>query len=239
MVISKAALPRRTFLRGVGATLALPLLDAMVPAFTPLAKSAAAPVPRLGFIFRPNGYIRQWLILGPIAFGDTYDAETIDKEQIPNEANITPKEGDKITVTTQEGNGGESKPVKKELTWKRLVTSEYLFDFNEFFKLDMTDNMGGYAVAYLDAPEEMKDITFSLCSNDNGLIYLNGKNIYKFVGGRGLSEDADTVEKLTLKKGLNTVIFKVWNDANNWQGCLRLITKEGKPVKGVKVTLAK
>src|SRR5438552_4913786 len=60
MVISKAALPRRTFLRGVGAALALPLLDAMVPALTPMAKSAAAPVPRLGFIFRPNGYIRQY-----------------------------------------------------------------------------------------------------------------------------------------------------------------------------------
>ena len=60
MVISKLALSRRTFLRGVGTTLALPLLDAMVPALTPTAKSAAAPVMRLGFIYRPNGYIKQY-----------------------------------------------------------------------------------------------------------------------------------------------------------------------------------
>src|SRR5579862_8252063 len=60
MVISKLALPRRTFLRGVGTTLALPLLDAMVPAFTVQAKTAAAPVTRLGFIYRPNGYIKQY-----------------------------------------------------------------------------------------------------------------------------------------------------------------------------------
>ncbi len=60
MVISKVALPRRTFLRGAATTLALPLLDAMVPALTPVAKTAAAPVVRLGFIFRPNGYIRQF-----------------------------------------------------------------------------------------------------------------------------------------------------------------------------------
>src|SRR5712692_1047481 len=55
MIISKMALPRRTFLRGVGVTLALPLLDAMVPAFSVAAKSAARPVKRLGFIYTPNG----------------------------------------------------------------------------------------------------------------------------------------------------------------------------------------
>src|SRR5688572_32383724 len=55
MIITKKALARRTFLRGVGATLALPLLDAMVPAATPLAKTAANPVRRLGFVFMPMG----------------------------------------------------------------------------------------------------------------------------------------------------------------------------------------
>ena len=54
MIVTKRVLPRRTFLRGVGATLALPLLDAMVPAFTAVAKSAAAPVRRLGFIYTPR-----------------------------------------------------------------------------------------------------------------------------------------------------------------------------------------
>ena len=47
MMITKTALPRRTFLRGIGASLTLPLLDAMVPALTPIAKTAAAPIPRL------------------------------------------------------------------------------------------------------------------------------------------------------------------------------------------------
>ena len=55
MIITKMALPRRTFLRGVGATLALPLLDAMVPSMTALAKTAAAPVRRLGFVYIPMG----------------------------------------------------------------------------------------------------------------------------------------------------------------------------------------
>ncbi|MGE0393650.1 MAG: DUF1552 domain-containing protein, partial [Vicinamibacterales bacterium] len=60
MFVSRLALPRRTFLRGAGTALALPLLDAMVPALTPTAKTAAAPVVRMGFIYRPNGFIKQF-----------------------------------------------------------------------------------------------------------------------------------------------------------------------------------
>jgi hypothetical protein len=55
MIITKMSLPRRTFLRGMGATLALPLLDAMVPALTAAAKTPAAGVRRLGVVYVPNG----------------------------------------------------------------------------------------------------------------------------------------------------------------------------------------
>jgi hypothetical protein len=55
MIITKKALPRRTFLKGLQATLALPLLDAMIPAATALAQTAARPVRRLGFVYIPMG----------------------------------------------------------------------------------------------------------------------------------------------------------------------------------------
>ena len=55
MMITKRALPRRTVLRGLGATLALPLLDAMVPAATALAQTAARAVHRFQAIYAPNG----------------------------------------------------------------------------------------------------------------------------------------------------------------------------------------
>lgn len=71
MIILKKALPRRTFLRGVGAALALPLLDAMVPAMTALAATPAAPVRRLGFIFIPMGCdISRWTPTGKDKLGD-------------------------------------------------------------------------------------------------------------------------------------------------------------------------
>ncbi len=65
MIISKKALPRRTFLRGVGATVALPLLDAMIPSMTALAQTPARPVRRLGFVYIPMGSdIARWTPAG-------------------------------------------------------------------------------------------------------------------------------------------------------------------------------
>ena len=67
---TRHSLPRRTFLRGLGTSLALPLLDAMVPAATAAAKTAATPVRRLGYVFMPMGAdITRWTPPG----GETLD----------------------------------------------------------------------------------------------------------------------------------------------------------------------
>lgn len=61
MIITKKHLPRRTFLRGLGASVALPLLDSMVPALTAQELTSAAPVKRLGIIYVPNGvFMDNW-----------------------------------------------------------------------------------------------------------------------------------------------------------------------------------
>jgi hypothetical protein len=61
MFLTKKSLPRRTVLRGLGAAVTLPLLDAMLPAFVPLAKAAAKPRMRFGAVYFPNGAIMQQL----------------------------------------------------------------------------------------------------------------------------------------------------------------------------------
>src|SRR5688572_4516972 len=56
MIVTKTALPRRTFLRGLGTALSLPLLDAMVPALSPLrAQQLASSIRRLGYVYIPMG----------------------------------------------------------------------------------------------------------------------------------------------------------------------------------------
>ena len=75
MFITRLALPRRTFLRGVGATVALPLLEAMVPALR--AGAAAAPVRRFGAIYTPHGNVmQQWT---PAAAGPAFELTPILK----------------------------------------------------------------------------------------------------------------------------------------------------------------
>jgi Protein of unknown function (DUF1552) len=65
MIITRKSLPRRTFLRGLGTTLALPLLDAMAPALSLAKGPAANPAMRLGFVYVPNGIImNRWTPVG-------------------------------------------------------------------------------------------------------------------------------------------------------------------------------
>ena len=71
MIVTKKAIPRRTMLRGLGATLALPLLDGMIPALTAQSRTAAAPVHRFGVMYVVNGMIMQnWT---PVAEGAGYE----------------------------------------------------------------------------------------------------------------------------------------------------------------------
>ena len=71
MFVTKKALPRRTFLQALGATVALPMLDAMVPALT----AAARPTPRVGFVYIANGVIqKQWV---PAATGAGFELTPI------------------------------------------------------------------------------------------------------------------------------------------------------------------
>src|SRR6187551_7964 len=71
MFVTKKSLPRRTFLRAMGATVALPMLDAMVPALT----AAGRPTPRVGFVYIANGVIQnQWV---PASLGAGFELTPI------------------------------------------------------------------------------------------------------------------------------------------------------------------
>jgi hypothetical protein len=77
MIVTRKAIPRRTVLRGLGAAIALPLLDAMVPAFTAVVRTAAQPFKRFGVVYLPNGVvIDKWT---PGAEGTAFDFSPILK----------------------------------------------------------------------------------------------------------------------------------------------------------------
>ena len=169
-----------------------------------------------------DGYIRDWVMLAPIGLRDGEScAEALLKDQIPNEASLRPKAGDKVKV------GG------KEMTWRNVTAATNYFDFNEALK-SINDHAAGYMVTYIECGQETPDVILAVASNDQGRIYFNGVDIYAFTEARPLMLDADK-GRVTLKKGINVIVFKVTNEQNSWQGAMRLLDKAGAPLKNVRI----
>jgi hypothetical protein len=171
-----------------------------------------------------EGYIRNWVMLAPIALSEgEAGTDAIFKEQIKDEGALRPRSGDKVKI------GG------KELTWQNIIASTSYFDFNAILKV-VNDHAAGYMVTYIECETEKPDVIMAVASNDEGRIYFNGVDIYVFSEPRTLMLDADR-GKVTLKKGLNVVVFKIINEQGNWQGAMRLLDKSGAPLKDIKIKL--
>lgn len=113
MFITKKSLQRRTFLKGLGTTLALPMLDAMVPALS--AKTIQAP-PRLGFVYVSNGVIlEQWI---PQQTGNQYELPRILKpfEPVRDHVNVITGLAHLEANTKGDGSGDHTRAAAAWLT---------------------------------------------------------------------------------------------------------------------------
>ena len=115
MFLSKKHLSRRTVLKGAGATIALPLLDAMIPAGTALAQTVAASSPRLGFVYFPHGALQEYWT--PVQTGRDFDFPFILKPLEPLRDYVT-------VVSGLRNKGGESASPHGiiEETWLSCVS---------------------------------------------------------------------------------------------------------------------
>jgi hypothetical protein len=114
MYLRRKHLSRRTVLRGAGASIALPLLDAMIPAGTALAQTAAAPATRLGFVYFPHGALQdEWQ---PKKVGRNFDFPYILEPLAPISDYVT-------VVSGLRNKGGESPSPHGiiEETWLNCV----------------------------------------------------------------------------------------------------------------------
>ena len=184
----------------------------------------SAPLVAIPQSFAPDkeGFIRNWLVLAPIAIEGESGATAIDQPFLDGEPSITPKAGATVVIGT------------KPLSWKPLQTSDYFIDFLQAFP-ERGEYVAAYAVAYVTADEAMK-VTLALSTNDQGKAWLNGKQVFKFAETRVLEKDTDRVE-VALVKGQNVLVLKVVNEVNNWQGCARFL-KDGAPVTNLRIATA-
>jgi hypothetical protein len=169
-----------------------------------------------------QGFIRNWLVLAPIAMNGQSGAEEINVDFLKGEANIRPKADAPATVSG------------KTLTWKAHRTADYFIDFKESFDPMNGEYVAGYAVAYVIADAQM-NVTLALGTNDQGKAWLNGKEVLKYEETRVLEKDADRVP-VSLVQGQNVLVLKVINEVNNWQACARFLRGVA-PVTNLKISL--
>lgn len=114
MFLTRKHLSRRTLLKGAGASIALPLLDAMIPAGTALAQTAAAAPPRLGFVYFPHGALQdEWQ---PRQTGQGFEFPFIVKPLEPFREYLTVISG----LRNKAGEGGTPHGYTEE-TWLSCV----------------------------------------------------------------------------------------------------------------------
>ncbi len=169
-----------------------------------------------------QGYVRDWLMLAPVPLPEGGVAgDLVQRDQIKDESKLRPRAGD------------EARIGDKTLAWKKVTSATNYFDFNKTLN-SQNDHAVGYLVAYVECDADIPDVTMAVGSNDQGRIYFNGVDIYVFSEARPLVLDADK-GRVTLKKGVNVIVFKVVNETNSWQASMRLLDKSGAPLKDVRL----
>lgn len=174
----------------------------------------------------PQGFIRHWVMLAPIALpAEGSGADLIVQEQLKNEAALKPTDGERVQINSQ------------NFVWMNVSTRTNFIDFNLILNSSENDRKVGFMVAYVECENEMASVTLAAACNDQGRVYLNGKEILVHTAGGALEVDSDK-QKVTLSKGLNVIVFKVINEANNWQAALRFLDSAGAPIKSLRIKLS-
>lgn len=173
-----------------------------------------------------EGFIRDWLVLAPYAIPAESGADEIDRKQFADEAQPAARAG------------ARQKVGEKELVWRKVAARDFFLDFRELHP-DQFENVAAWAVAYVTSPDEKTGLILAMNSNDQGKVYLNGREVVKFTDTRTLEKDAeDKAKGVTLKKGVNVLVLKVINQENNWQGSVRFTDSAGRPVTALTIATA-
>jgi hypothetical protein len=177
-----------------------------------------------------QGFIPRWVILDPIATsGDKQNAvqTSVKAEYFPNQYTVTPRDGDKVTVSG------------RELTWHAVDTNEYnvnLYYFAAAFGKSANSALF-WAVAVINCPQEMPGVRLAIGSNSASVWWVNGKEVTGIYGDRQTVVDDGISKRLTLKKGANIVCAGIVNSSGAADFCARFLDKDDKPLKGYTVSV--
>ena len=173
---------------------------------------------------RAQGFLQNWLLLLPLPLtSGASGAGALDRQQLPDEANLRPRPGERVPV------GG------RELVWQEHHSPEGVLDFNAVLER-ATELSVVYAVCYIESDEARDGLWLQIGSDDQAKVYLNGRAIYECPVPRPL-EALDTIGPVSLNRGTNVLLVKVMNENANWEASVRLLDGVGRPAEGIRVKL--
>ncbi len=115
------------------------------------------------------------------------------------------------------------------ISWKK---SKYrLLDGHYNFVPENDDWSAAYVWTIVNSPKD-QDIVLRFDSDDQGLVWLNGKEVFRHYRTSGVRIDRYTIP-VTLKQGENTILLKISNASQSWDFYLRLTDEDGNPIQGL------
>jgi hypothetical protein len=199
----------------------------IAPYFTPATLAPKTP--------DADGFLQRWLLLEPInkpnrgntVFTGTYVRNAFHTEYFPNQFTVIPHNGDKVAVAGQ------------ELAWHALDSAHFdvkLFRFADGLS-KQTYGVIFWAVTIVNSPSEIKNVRMAVGSNSASMWWLNGNEAVALFDDRRMVMDDVVSKRLTLNKGRNIIRGAVINGPGLSDFCVRFIDENGKPIKGVTMSL--
>lgn len=189
----------------------------------PACSALVMPMPNVPTPAGMSQFITKWTVLGPIAFGENDFGG--DPQTAANEKEFLPKE-DAL-------DGTQKPPAGSTAAWKihdfKAGASDGMIDLDALY--NQIDHAAVYAVAWVVAPEDIKDAILLVGSDDYIKVWINGKLVHKYnTERRAGAADQDTVPGITLQKGPNRIVVKCVDVVMDWNFYLRFTTKDSKPI---------
>ena len=218
--------------------------------FQPAAEGAALP--------DNDGFIRNWVILEPIAkpnrsntvFTDSYLRDVFSQEYFKGQLGELPKDGSKEKVVVdltpqapmwvmpgQTPEKPEPKFEKRKLQWHAVESKLFnvkLFRFASGLKKDVYGVIFWMATV-VECEEDIPNVRLAVGSNGGSMWWINGEEALIMSSDRRMVQDDCMSRRLTLKKGRNIIWGSVINGPGMSDCCVRFVDEEGNPVKNIKI----
>ena len=182
----------------------------------------------------PDGFIKRWTILEPIAkqfssnamLTDNFLSEAMAEQYFKDQFTVIPVDGSKVKVG------------KTNLVWHALDSRLFfvnLLRFAEGLGKEYFQQMY-WAVTIIDCDQDIPDVRLSGGANSGAVWYLNGEEVLRLTNDRDLIVDDCASKRVTLKKGRNILRGAVLNGQGMATFCLRFLDENGNPVTNYTVS---